>query len=519
MAGPARQPAEGGTRMPTAPARALPREVVRADSRRPPQRLWLALHFHDLPLYAARPAAAGGDTAREGLIAVFEVVDRRQRIVVAHDGAVRAGVTPGMKTGEARAVCPGIELLPRDRAREQAVLDALADVLGVFSAEVAVAGELSLVMEAGRSRRLFGGIDRLLERLGQRLAGAPAYHYALAPTAGAAVLCARFAPSIHIGDCAQLRSRLGELPVAALVDEPRQRGLLDAMGIATLRELFRLPRQGLARRFGPGFVRRLDELLGERPHAPRAHRFRRRFEACLHLDEETDDAAIILQCARRLLARLENELRQCDSAVNALRWTLDTARARDRRALVLRLGTPAWRADTLASLLALRLESMTLTAPVRRLSLESDAYASRSRARQQGIATLARAAGQDHEFIDRLRSRLGEAAVRGIRPLPEHRPEHAWMACEPGATPAADNTGPARPLWLLPAPAPLTLHDGRPELGGALRLGGDTERIRCGWWDGHGVFRDYRQALTPGGQRLWVFREPLAGRWYLHGVY
>ena len=501
------------------PARALPRAVSRADPRRPLERLWLALHFHGLPLRAARSATASDEAAPAGPVAVFEVVERVQRIIAVQDIAARAGVAPGMKTGEARAVCPGIDLLPRDRPREQLLLEALANVLGAFSAEVAVADELCLVLEAGRSRRLFGGIDALIEQLGERLAGAPAYHDALAPTAGAAVLCARCALPARFDDPGQLRSRLGNLPAAALVEDPRQRRLLDAMGITTLRELFRLPRQGLARRLGPGFARQLDELLGERPHAPRPHRFRRCFEACLHFDEETDDEAVILQGARRLLARLENELRQCDSAVNALRWTLDAARAQDRQTLVLRLGTPAWRADALTSLLALRLASVTLTAPVRRITLRSDAFTSRSRAQQQGLPTLARAAGQDHEFIDRLRSRLGEAAVRGIRPLPEHRPEYAWTACEPGATPAIDGTGPARPLWLLPAPAPLTLREGHPRLGGSLRLGDDTERIRCGWWDGHGMFRDYRQALTPGGQRVWVFREPLAGRWFLHGVY
>ncbi len=506
--------------MSIAPAHTLPAQAPRADPPPTRQRLWLALHFHGLPLCAATDPDGGERApAPDTPVAVLETVARTQRVIAVNAAAVRAGIGNGMKPGEARGVCPVIRLTDRDRPREQAILAALADALEEFSAEVAVAGESALVMEAGRSLKLFGGVRALLQRLEERLRHAPDYHCALAPTAGAAALCARGGLSVCIEDMRQLRSRLGDLPVTCLDIEPRGRDLLGAMGIATLRDLLRLPRRGLARRLGPAFVRQLDELLGERPHFPVPHRFTRRFTACLHLDEETADSSIIMQAANRLLGRLERRLRHCDSAVNALRWTLEATHPRERLVLDMPLATPAWRADGLAFLLRLRLESVTLAAPVRRLSLASDVFASRSRRQQHGIPGLARAAGQDHEFIDRLRARLGERAVRGICALPEHRPEHAWSACEPGTAAAMPQAGPARPLWLLPAPSPLFALDGQPRLDGALRLYGDTERIRCGWWDGRGVFRDYRQALTRRGQRLWVFHEPPAGRWYLHGVY
>jgi protein ImuB len=77
-----------------------------------------------------------------------------------------------------------------------------------------------------------------------------------------------------------------------------------------------------------------------------------------------------------------------------------------------------------------------------------------------------------------------------------------------------------RPLWLLNAPLPLDVQDGRPHLDGALELEPDAERIESGWWDGNDVRRDYFVACDAAGARLWVYRELSAdGGWWLHGVF
>ena len=77
-----------------------------------------------------------------------------------------------------------------------------------------------------------------------------------------------------------------------------------------------------------------------------------------------------------------------------------------------------------------------------------------------------------------------------------------------------------RPLWLSPAPQPLSCVDGKPHVDdGALRLLEGPERIESGWWDGEGVARDYFVALAPGGERLWVYRDRVSRHWYLHGAF
>ena len=499
----------------TLPARPLPLDALPDQSFRPPARLWLALDFHALPLRAALGSAGPDD----GPAAVLETAGRVQHIVGVNPAAARAGVAAAMRPAEARALCAALALAPRDPARERRLLHRLADILGEFSSEVSIYGERTLVLEAGRSLKLFGGMDRLLERLAERLPDADGYRHAAAPTPLAAALCAMNGLAVRIADTAAIRSALAPLPARALAADEETRQMLAAMGIETLRDLFRLPRQGLTRRFGAPFTRQLERLLGERPEIPVPHRFRRRFRARHDFDEETVDLEAVMGVAERLLEALEHRLQVCDGAVERLRWTLDGGGKEQSLVIDTRPGAPDWHAGRLGALLRLRLEAMPPPAPVRALVLVSGTIMPRSARGQGSIPGIAVAAGRDHEFLDRLRARLGDDAVHGIRLRPEHRPEYAWSACEPGTTGPAPPPAAMRPLWLLPDPRPLPADERGPRLDGPLRLCGGEERIRTGWWDGGRVFRDYRQALTRGGRRLWVFREVAHKRWYLHGLY
>jgi protein ImuB len=123
------------------------------------------------------------------------------------------------------------------------------------------------------------------------------------------------------------------------------------------------------------------------------------------------------------------------------------------------------------------------------------------------------------QLVERLQARLGMEAVNGLALYPDHRPELAWRAVEPGAeSPSA--AFPPRPLWLLARPRPLAVREHTPWLEGPLALHAGPERIESGWWDGADMDRDYFVAQAPSGPRFWVFRERSGqDRWFVHGIF
>ncbi|HYL70756.1 MAG TPA: DNA polymerase Y family protein, partial [Candidatus Dormibacteraeota bacterium] len=143
--------------------------------------------------------------------------------------------------------------------------------------------------------RLFDGLKRLLERLREGLdAMELTAQLAVAPVARAALWRAR-------GNGARLEG----LPLAVT-------GFDDAffknIGVSTIGELLKLPRDGLARRCGQALLDDLDRALGAVPEAREYFMPPPRFAAKLELPAEVSHADGLLFAARRLLVQLEGLL-------------------------------------------------------------------------------------------------------------------------------------------------------------------------------------------------------------------
>jgi protein ImuB len=157
-----------------------------------------------------------------------------------------------------------------------------------------------------------------------------------------------------------------------------------------------------------------------------------------------------------------------------------------------------------------RLEQVALPAPVvgvRLLARELPPFVPAGR--DLFDARPAQAVDWPH-LRERLRARLGDAAVYRVRATADPRPERAWVR-DDGRDAAATPRGPRppRPAWLLPRPMPLR---------GPVRILSGPERLESGWWDGDDARRDYYVVETGQGQRAWAFA-PVGERdhWMLHG--
>lgn len=506
------------------PAVALPRSAAVLPERgTAPRRLWLALRFAELPLVAAANAASGPTVIVEGEGA-------HCRLAACNGAAAALGLRAGLLLNAAHALAPTLTVAARDVRLEARHLETLARWAMSLTPFVSLEPPDRLLLEVQGSLRLFGGLEALIERAEADLAAhGRSATLAVAPTPRAALWLVHGAPGARLVSAAELAGGLSRLPVTATGWPERTLLQCARLGVATLGELRRLPRDGLARRFEPWLVDALDEAFGLRPAPRRRHVLRERFQERLELPCEIERVDGLAPYCTRLLERLADFLQHRDAGVTSLVFT---CLHRDGKPTSVRLGRalPAAGADDWQRLLRERLGRLVLPAPVRALVLRSGAFAPRT----GGGAQLPGVGGGDapeaaFALLDRLRARLGEAAVGGVGLVAEHRPEAAWRRVRPmpvaGRPASADAAVPLpdapRPLWLLAAAQRLPMRDGHPWRDGRLALESGPERIESGWWDGAGIARDYYVARSPAGVRLWVFRERHGppGHWYLHGVF
>jgi protein ImuB len=361
-----------------------------------------------------------------------------------------------------------------------------------FTPRVALEPPQGLLLEVEGSLRYFGGLEALLHRLRKTELGY-AVSLGVATTARAALWFSR-------GNAKALEEVRLEATGWDL-------GLFKSIGISTVGELMRLPREGLARRCGQQLLDDLDRALGS---APEAHEFfvpPARFAAKLELPAEVTHAEGLLFAARRLLVQLEGLLAARHAGVRS--FTLKLLHRQNFSIIKIGLASPARDAERLAQLLRERLAALPLAAPVEAIALEAADFTPLPGSSADLFGDAAGEAEDWARLLERLRARLGQEAVCALTCYPDHRPEHAWRRVEPGEWEPREFTPPGpRPVWLL---EPRKLDE-----DGLVLLAG-PERIECGWWDGDDARRDYFIARLNEFSLAWIYRE--GGVWYLHGLF
>ncbi|MBI2223651.1 MAG: DNA polymerase Y family protein, partial [Betaproteobacteria bacterium] len=342
---------------------------------------------------------------------------------------------------------------------------------------------------------------------------------ACASTATAAWLLARNGGSRVAIERSALEPVIAALPVAVLDCDAATRTTFAAIGAKRIGDLLRLPRDGLARRCGPRLLDILDRALGKLPEARRSFTPPEHFEVKLELAAEVTHSEALLFAAKRQLTQLAGFLAARRAGIQ--RFTLALLHE-VQPPTVTEIGLVAPTRDVrhLIALTRERLAVLTLSAPVRALQLTAGDICALAAENYSLFRDGFNAQGEWQQFVERLRARLGQDAVYGIAARPDHRPEHAWYATQPGTRNVAIETRP-RPLWLLDQPQPLRTIASKPHYrNDALALIAGPERIESGWWDGTDAKRDYFIAQTPACATLWIYRErrePCG--WYLHGVF
>jgi protein ImuB len=418
-----------------------------------------------------------------------------------------------------------------------AVLGRLCLHAQAFTSFVSIEPPNALLLEIRGSLKLLGPLGHLhatLDACWRRLALKA--QSATAPSTLAALWFARAGEPVSgrpviVEDVATLPGQMATLPLACTCWNAEHLQTLRSMGVTRVGELLRLPRAGIARRFGTAAVQDLDVALGRQSAPRRAFVPRERFRERCDFETEIEHAAYLEKAIEPLIARCAQFLRERQAGVQALQLKL---RHREGPATRVRLGLASVTSERrrLTDVLIQKLERLELAAPVRGMELISGSLQPLSAGSLDAFAGLAGArAGRGRDsmphLVERLRARFGDEAVYGVRSIPEHRPEAAWRRVHDlrfvsrspqTAAQTMSEHGMPRPVWLLDEPA-LLPRQPAPVLEDGWILEQGPERIESGWWDGRGIARDYYIARYAQGARLWVFRERQSKRWYLHGMF
>ncbi len=371
----------------------------------------------------------------------------RRLIAALNPAAAKAGLAPGMPLPDALSFVPGLVTAPADPAADRAALTRLAEWCSRYSPWTAPDETDGIKIEITGSAHLWGGEAALVADISRRLLRQQiAHRIAVSSTLGTAWALARHAadagaPALPTPQ--DERAALAPLPVEALRLDPDTVQGLRRVGLRHIGELYPMPRDALARRFGANGLEnsvayRLDQAFGDLPEplSPLGETPSRRVR--LSFAEPIADPADLARAIERLVEDLAARLAR--EGMGARRLALGFHRV-DGRVEHIRLGTARPTRDPrhLAKLFAAKLDTVDpglgvedmILAVFAAEKLEPEQTEFSPHPPAAGVTILPPPlAGEGRgggiaSLLDRLGNRLGLDAISHIEPRSSHIPEHA----------------------------------------------------------------------------------------------
>jgi nucleotidyltransferase/DNA polymerase involved in DNA repair len=197
--------------------------------------------LRERPRLLLEPAALAPEAGTEPLLGPVTVA------------AEAAGVEPGMRLGEALAMCPSLQLVEPDPAAAEEAWEGIVRRLEDAGFAVDPAAPGCAYFETRGVERLYGGLEQALKRALKAAGpgwdarvGAASRRFA----ALAAANVARAGQALVVSD-ERTREFLAPLPLTMLPVDARRRQELEELGVKRVGELAGLPGGAVAERLGP----------------------------------------------------------------------------------------------------------------------------------------------------------------------------------------------------------------------------------------------------------------------------
>jgi protein ImuB len=466
--------------------------------------------------------------------------NQRPFITVCSAKAERSGLRIGQPLAEAKALLPKAIYLPADVAADRSALCQLAIEFQCFSPLVGLEESdhpESLLSEVAGCTHLWDGEEGFVQAARSYWLGRGyAIQLALAGALGAAWALAH-TMALSLVPPGHEEEALSGLPVAALRLPHDTRERLEALGLNTMSDVLRLPRETLASRFGVILPRRLDQALGVLPETFVCERLKEPLSARREWEVPIEDRFAVDLVCRQLLRQLLSMVERHGMGLQELDMEIQTETGLVK--IEIRLVEPTRDERHLAQLAELQMERRTWSGGVVAVHWTALRLGrlEQGQGRWFGDLVEMKTCRAFNTLVERLSSRLEAKAVLRVEHVPDAQPEHVarlvpWTSSLPTKTdsftlPPEQSRG--RPFRLLNRPLPVDVNSIVPD-GPPCRMvwnqqpylvvrSWGPERIATGWWRAQDVERDYYRAEWEDGTQVWIYRDQRNNRWFLHGFF
>lgn len=499
---------------------------------------WLCLRFTHLALnstglaWQSTPAAA---------------ITYQQQIWQCNDSAAQSAVRNGMSVNHALMLNPDIELYERDLQLEVQKLQELSYWAYRFTSLVSHYNEVTLLLEIGRSIKLFNGLNHLIHLISSDLNGFKIEAtLGLAHTPKAAfVLSFSQSPSDYLANrhsqlndiksqLSGISDRLKNIDLSDLDIDDKTIAQLHNCGFEMLSDIDSIPQAELGHRFGVDFLRYLDQLWGRIADPQISTTPPETFHASTDFAEPISNLTWIKQQLERLLNDLASFTNVRQLVCRSFTWRFFKDNNRLLETVTIALSAKQNSLATFQELSDLKLSSLKLNWEFSSIELSSTQLVP-IRLFNDDLFNPQPEQEQFNQLIDKLTTRLGHTALFRVQAEPEYLPELAngrQHAIQESSSPAYNESQKSslnvqnknkqafkdQPLWLLESPQRLAQQQNQPLYEGPLNIIHGPDRICSHWW-AKLQSRDYFIARQRSGRLLWIYFDRSVRSWYLHGLF
>lgn len=478
--------------------------------------MWLYLHLPQLQLDSLYVCA-------DNQQAIVVLDSTTNQVLQLNDIAKSQGMTRGMGLATAASLCSNLHVIEYQSNIEQQHLEQLAHHCYQHIADIVLCPPQGLIFRLSPMLRLYKdvmscwlAIKNLIEQV------SPHYYLAIAHSPMAAQCLARQQAITQItnlaldDDRAKIKDQLTNVSLAATNLPKKSIDKLSRIGVDKLGSLLDIPLKELARRFDIDVVNTLGKITGQLRAPLSFYQPQDTFSYYLELHFDIQTTGLLEKPLQHLFGKLSHYLIARELVVKRLCLCLSL---RDTPDISIEIDTAQGeqQQEKLIQLVQLKLERLTLNAPVTGLTLISNVLLAKQTISGNLFSPAVESSNQltCEQLVSLLQAKLGQEGVERISQHPEHAPEQANRQ-QPIANESVEQhqytcagTTLLRPSYLLATPLPW--HE-------PVTIVHGPERIDTQWWQPMPITRDYYIARNKQQQWCWLFKTP-SGQWFIHGYF